>query len=711
MKRHTTLPLAALLTALPCSAQLAGRTAPEGTTPDPTGDMVAMQWGDYDGDGLDDALSIDSTGAVSLLRSAGAGALEDVTARAGLDALTGVRFALWQDFDADGQTDLFLGTRRGPAHLLQNQNGVFVDVTEQSGIATPGAHRAAHWVDYDGDRQLDLHLIADGENVLYHALGQGVFEPIVLAAPAPAAAPGARLLEGARETGVSAAATTGADTNRDSTPNPIDIGPGGADRTIVPSGTSKASLGSFSCVSSLQDMGGGGCIAASSTPALGMLYPMSENLNVDAATGNVGIGTTSPGKPLDVDGDVRFGPRVDIVREGGAAGGWRAFGTSSNKLVFQEIVTGEHALTLTDESRVGIGTTSPGAQLHVSAGFSGATPSANANIVVEEAGGASNYIQMLNEQEINTGQGLVFGNAAQTFSGGIFYAPQSGVPNFMTFRNSGNQTRMTIGPDGNVGIGTTTPVAPLTVSNGSAGLTPSSSTRIALETPGSSGNYVEFLSGTDRLQGLQFSNSAGLSIGSVLFGRIATGGSPDNLVLSTSGSRRILIDGNGNVGIGTDNPTEKLDVDGNAIVDVLTIRGGADLVEGFDSANGEVLEPGTVVVIDPENAGALMSSTEAYDFKVAGVVSGAGGVDAGLHLGQDGVLDGDTKVAMTGRVYVKCSAENGAIRPGDRLTTADLAGHAMRASDALRSDGSVIGKAMSSLDEGTGLVLVLVNLQ
>lgn len=692
MKRHTTLPLAALLTALPCSAQLAGRTAPEGTTPDPTGDMVAMQWGDYDGDGLDDALSIDSTGAVSLLRSAGAGALEDVTARAGLDALAGVCFALWQDFDADGQTDLFLGTRSGPAHLLQNQNGVFVDVTEQSGIATPGAHRAAHWVDYDGDRKLDLHLIADGENVLYHALGQGVFEPVFLAAPAPATAPGARLLEGARETGVtgvSAAATTGADTNRDSTPNPLDIGPGGADRTIVPSGTSKASPGSFSCVSSLQDMGGGGCIAASSTPALGMLYPMSENLNVDAATGNVGIGTTSPGKPLDVDGDVRFGPRVDIVREGGAAGGWRAFGTSSNKLIFQEIVTGEQALTLTDNGNVGIGTTNPTTDLQVN----DVNNSGNVQVRLDAPAGGNSNISCLE----NGIAKWTFGNKGN---------------NFLVENNSGaGEVLRVLDGSGNVGIGTTNPTEKLDVDGsarlGSFSFAGSPRLKVSTASAGASG-------GSPGIDLRHFSSDFGFTIesrstvnndNSRALKIIAHNGVGSNVTTAMHINRT-----NGFIGIGTDDPSEMLDVNGEAIVDVLTIRGGADLVEGFDSSDGE-LEPGTVVVIDPENAGALTTSTEAYDFKVAGVVSGAGGVDAGLHLGQDGVLDGDTKVAMTGRVYVKCSAENGAIRPGDRLTTAGLAGHAMRASDALRSDGSVIGKAMSSLDEGTGLVLVLVNLQ
>ena len=143
---------------------------------------------------------------------------------------------------------------------------------------------------------------------------------------------------------------------------------------------------------------------------------------------------------------------------------------------------------------------------------------------------------------------------------------------------------------------------------------------------------------------------------------------------------------------------------------VLEITGGADLAERFN-VSGAKAEPGTVMIIDAANPGNLAVSRSAYDTKVAGVVSGAGDVQPGLTLQQDGVLEGDTQVAIAGRVYVKAIGSNGPIEPGDLLTTSDLPGYAMKATDPDRSHGAIIGKAMTALDKGTGLVLVLVNLQ
>jgi hypothetical protein len=152
---------------------------------------------------------------------------------------------------------------------------------------------------------------------------------------------------------------------------------------------------------------------------------------------------------------------------------------------------------------------------------------------------------------------------------------------------------------------------------------------------------------------------------------------------------------------------------GRLSTDVLEIRGGSDLSEQFDvdCANGAVT-PGMVVCIDPNNPGQLVVSTEAYDRKVAGVVSGAGGVKPGMLMGQRGsVADGEHPIALTGRVYVYCDASSAPIQPGDLLTTSDLPGHAMKVSDHAEAQGAIIGKAMTTLESGHGLVLVLVSLQ
>jgi hypothetical protein len=144
---------------------------------------------------------------------------------------------------------------------------------------------------------------------------------------------------------------------------------------------------------------------------------------------------------------------------------------------------------------------------------------------------------------------------------------------------------------------------------------------------------------------------------------------------------------------------------------ILEIVGGSDIAEPFDISGDAT--PGMVVSIDPERLGEMRVSDSAYDSRVAGVISGAGGVNPGLTLTQKGTdADGEHPVALSGRVWCYVDADAaGPVAPGDLLTTSPTPGHAMRATDASRAHGAVIGKAMSSLDEGRGLVLVLVNLQ
>ena len=156
----------------------------------------------------------------------------------------------------------------------------------------------------------------------------------------------------------------------------------------------------------------------------------------------------------------------------------------------------------------------------------------------------------------------------------------------------------------------------------------------------------------------------------------------------------------------------RVGVRGNLVASSVQIT-GADLSEKFDvREEGSGLRPGMVLSIDPVRPGKLAVSSKAYDRRVAGVISGAGGVSTALLLGQPGSLaDGDQPVAISGRVYVWADASNGSIVPGDLLTTSNVPGHAMKVAQRSQAKGAILGKAMTGLDSGRGLVLVLVTLQ
>ena len=81
------------------------------------------------------------------------------------------------------------------------------------------------------------------------------------------------------------------------------------------------------------------------------------------------------------------------------------------------------------------------------------------------------------------------------------------------------------------------------------------------------------------------------------------------------------------------------------------------------------------------------------------------------NLSQKGTLEKGENIALSGRVYAMADASNGPIKPGDLLTTSATPGHCMKATDHAKAQGAIIGKAMSSLQSGKDMVLVLVCLQ
>jgi hypothetical protein len=132
--------------------------------------------------------------------------------------------------------------------------------------------------------------------------------------------------------------------------------------------------------------------------------------------------------------------------------------------------------------------------------------------------------------------------------------------------------------------------------------------------------------------------------------------------------------------------------------------GGADVAEFIRSH--EKPEAGDVVEIDPRHPGEFRLSSTPNSASVAGVVSEAPGLTMNAKGSVDQEMSGP-RLALVGRLMVKASAENGAIRPGDMLVASATRGHAMRAS-AQPAPGTVIGKALGELDLGTGTIEMMV---
>jgi len=135
----------------------------------------------------------------------------------------------------------------------------------------------------------------------------------------------------------------------------------------------------------------------------------------------------------------------------------------------------------------------------------------------------------------------------------------------------------------------------------------------------------------------------------------------------------------------------------------------ADVAEGFSTQDGETIEPGTVVVLN--QYGLLRAGDEAYDKKVAGVVSGAGDYRPAIVLDKQHSQTDRLPVALMGKVYCKVDAQYAPIEVGDLLTTSPTPGHAMKAADPLKGFGSVIGKALRPLNGGQGMIPILIALQ
>jgi hypothetical protein len=529
---------------------------------------------------------------------------------------------------------------------------------------------------------------------------------------------------------------------------------------------------------------------------------MPERMRIDS-TGNVGIGTTSPSYLLDVSGSARINASGQTSIIGSTAAHWNGFksnaptgvwgfqqseraflgvggnlynrGFSANAIsLFNGNTTAEDVilynknstdagfLVLKDSGNVGVGVVAPTYKLEVngeinatgiringtpiSGGGSSQWTTSGSNIYYNSGNVGIGTTNPLAKLELSSNSAIKLGNAYfssggdyvhlannEWYNGTSWIADAPGAliqitgqdVNFYRHAAGSHTQSMTIKSSGNVGIGTTSPIYSLDVNGGVNGFrakaaTTSSSDAIA--TFENSSGVQAIVRGNGYIgigttaPGVKLDVNGYIAAGSlngfVFTDDLNTGltsSAPDKLNLVTGGTTRLHVDNAGNVGIGKMDPQYKLDVVGDIKASGTIHAKYQDLAEWVPSS--EQLSAGTVVVLDQTRSNQVVSSSTAYDTRVAGVIS----AQPGITLGEGG--EGKVLVATTGRVRMKVDASRGAIQIGDLLVTSDVLGVAMKsepvefAGRKMHMPGTIIGKALEPMAKGSGEILVLLSLQ